>query len=117
MSESVELDSGEREQGELEWHVLQPADARQKLKAEAPLSDDEVRHRMANHGPNALPEARVGGAWARLGRQLKNFLIYVLAAAAVITASLGHWVDAGVILAVVVIQTPVGFIQEGKIDE
>ena len=117
MSESVELDSGEREQGELEWHVLQPADARQKLKAEAPLSDDEVRHRMANHGPNALPEARVGGAWARLGRQLKNFLIYVLAAAAVITASLGHWVDAGVILAVVVIQTLVGFIQEGKAEQ
>ena len=78
MSESVELDSGEREQGELEWHVLQPADARQKLKAEAPLSDDEVRHRMANHGQpwpqwpamaaectnDAMPPAQVQLPWS-----------------------------------------------------
>ncbi|TYC57112.1 HAD-IC family P-type ATPase [Marinobacter sp. BW6] len=117
MSESVELKRSEREQREPEWHVLQPDDARRQLKAEAPLSDDEVRARLASHGPNALSEARAKGPWARLGRQLKNFLIYVLSGAAVITASLGHWVDAGVILAVVVIQTLVGFIQEGKAEQ
>jgi magnesium-transporting ATPase (P-type) len=117
MSESVEVKSSKGQQPKLEWHVLQPADARQQLKAETPLSDDEVRHRLASHGPNALPEARARGPWARLGRQLKNFLIYVLAAAAVITAILGHWVDAGVILAVVVIQTLVGFVQEGKAEQ
>ncbi|WP_296934304.1 HAD-IC family P-type ATPase [uncultured Marinobacter sp.] len=117
MSGSVELKGSEHQQLEPEWHVLQPADARQRLKAKEPLSDDEVRQRLAGHGPNALPEARAKGPLARLGRQLKNFLIYVLAAAAVITASLGHWVDAGVIIAVVVIQTLVGFIQEGKAEQ
>jgi len=117
MSEPVEVKSSERHQLKREWHVLPPADARQQLKAEAPLSDDEVRHRLASHGPNALPEAPASGPWARLGRQLKNFLIYVLATAAVITASLGHWVDAGVIMAVVVIQTLVGFLQEGKAEQ
>lgn len=117
MAESVEQKGSEGQQLGLEWHVLQPADVREKLKAEKPLSDAEVGHRLATHGPNALPEARASGPWARLGRQLKNFLIYVLAVAAVITASLGHWVDAGVILAVVVIQTLVGFIQEGKAEQ
>ena len=117
MSESVVLKNGECEQREPEWHVLQSAEARQELKAKEPLSEDEVRQRLARHGPNALPEARAKGPWARLGRQLKNFLIYVLAGAAVITASLGHWVDAGVILAVVVIQTLVGFVQEGKAEQ
>jgi len=61
-----------------------------------------------------LPEAAASGPLARLGRQLKNFLIYVLMTAVVITGALGHWVDAGVILAVVVIQTLVGFLQEGR---
>jgi len=37
--------------------------------------------------------------------------------AVVITGALGHWVDAGVILAVVVIQTLVGFLQEGRAEQ
>jgi magnesium-transporting ATPase (P-type) len=117
MSESVELESGNVEQRDPAWHTLQPAEARLQLNAGMPLSNDEVCQRIAIHGRNALPEARTRGPWARLGRQLKNFLIYVLAAAAIITASLGHWVDAGVILAVVVVQTLVGFVQEGKAEQ
>ncbi|HET8848389.1 MAG TPA: HAD-IC family P-type ATPase [Marinobacter sp.] len=37
--------------------------------------------------------------------------------AVVITGALGHYVDAGVIMAVVVIQTLVGFVQEGKAEQ
>ncbi|MBU2953200.1 cation-translocating P-type ATPase [Marinobacter sp. F3R08] len=117
MTELVEVKSSERGEGEPEWHVLGPAETRQELNAEMPLSADEVRHRLASYGPNALPESRARSPWARLGRQLKNFLIFVLTAAAAITAILGHWVDAGVILAVVVIQTLVGFVQEGKAEQ
>ncbi len=46
--------------------------------------------------------------------QFHNVLIYVLIAAAVITAAMGHWVDSLVILGVVVINAAIGFIQEGK---
>nr|WP_282183190.1 HAD-IC family P-type ATPase [Niveispirillum sp. SYP-B3756] len=41
-------------------------------------------------------------------------LILLLLASAVVAALLGHWVDAGVIIGVVVINAIVGFIQEGK---
>ena len=41
-------------------------------------------------------------------------LIYVLLGAGAITTLLGHWVDAGVIFGVVVINGIIGFIQEGK---
>jgi magnesium-transporting ATPase (P-type) len=91
--------------------------AREQLEAAAPLTPDEVASRLADYGPNRLPEGRSSGPWARLGRQLRNFLIYVLLVAVAITAALGHWVDAGVIMAVVVIQTLVGFIQEGKAEQ
>ena len=64
-----------------------------------------------------MPEGARRGPLARLGRQLRNFLIYVLLTAVAITGALGHWVDAGVILAVVVIQTLVGFIQEGRAEQ
>jgi magnesium-transporting ATPase (P-type) len=46
--------------------------------------------------------------------QFDNILIYVLIGAAVITALLEHWVDTSVILAVVIINAIIGFIQEGK---
>ncbi|GGC64219.1 cation-translocating P-type ATPase [Marinobacter halophilus] len=100
-----------------DWHALDFSGAREQLEAAGPLTDAEVTARLASYGPNQLPETSRSGPLARLGRQLKNFLIYVLMTAVVITAALGHWVDAGVILAVVVIQTLVGFIQEGKAEQ
>jgi calcium-translocating P-type ATPase len=44
-------------------------------------------------------------------------LIYILIAAASITALMGHWIDTTVIVAVVLIQTVIGFLQEGKAEQ
>ena len=38
----------------------------------------------------------------------------LVAAAAVVTAALGHWVDTAVIVGVVLINALIGFIQEGR---
>ena len=46
--------------------------------------------------------------------QFHNVLIYVLIAASAVTAMLGHWIDASVILGVVLINAVIGFVQEGK---
>lgn len=46
-----------------------------------------------------------------------NVLIYVLLGAAVTTAALGHLVDTGVILAVVIANGMIGFIQEGRAEQ
>ncbi len=46
--------------------------------------------------------------------QFHNVLIYVLLGAAVVTGALQHWVDTGVILAVVLANAIIGFVQEGK---
>jgi len=80
----------------------------------AGLSSNEARRRLARYGPNRLPPPRRRGPLARFLAQFHNLLIYVLLAAAVMTAALAHWVDTGVILGVVVINAIIGFIQEGK---
>ncbi|MFY8095161.1 MAG: cation-transporting P-type ATPase [Niveispirillum sp.] len=78
------------------------------------LSGSEAAHRLSVHGPNRLPEAAGRGPLLRFLAQFHNVLIYVLLAAATVTAFLQHWVDTGVILAVVMANAVIGFIQEGK---
>jgi calcium-translocating P-type ATPase len=78
------------------------------------LTGAEAARRLAEHGPNRLPEAHARGPLLRFLVQFHNVLIYVLLGAAVVTAALRHWVDTGVILAVVLANAIIGFIQEGK---
>jgi len=81
------------------------------------LSKEDVSSRLAKYGPNRLPAAKVRGPLVRFFYQFHNILIHVLIAASVITAMLGHWVDAGVILGVVLINAVIGFVQEGKAED
>lgn len=78
------------------------------------LSAPEAAARLASHGPNRLPLARARGPLVRFLAQFHNVLIYVLLAAAVVTGAMQHWVDTGVILAVVIANALIGFLQEGK---
>ncbi len=78
------------------------------------LSAEDAARRLEEYGPNALPEAPKAGPLKRLLRQFNNLLILVLIVAAVITAALQHWIDTAVILAVVVINAVIGFVQEGR---
>ena len=101
-----------------DWHAHPAADALAFFASTSKgLADDEAARRLAVYGPNRLRPPRKRSALVRLLRQFHNVLIYVLLGAAVITAGLGHWVDTGVILGVVVINAIIGFIQEGKAEE
>ena len=82
--------------------------------ARAGLGGGEAARRFAQFGPNLLPPAKRRGPLQRFLLQFHNLLIYVLLAAGTVTALLGHWVDTGVIVGVVVIHAIIGFIQEGK---
>lgn len=81
------------------------------------LSEAEAQRRLAVHGPNRLPAGRRRSALMRFALQFHNVLIYVLLAAAFVTALMQHWIDTAVIVAVVVINAIIGFIQEGKAEE
>ncbi len=78
------------------------------------LTGAEAARRLAQHGPNRLPEAQGRGPVLRFLSHFHNVLIYVLLGAALVTGALQHWVDTGVILAVVLANAVIGFLQEGK---
>jgi magnesium-transporting ATPase (P-type) len=81
------------------------------------LSAAQAAERLARHGPNALPPPQARSALARFLQQFRSALIYFLLSAAVGAWVLGHAVDAAVILAVVLVNALVGFIQEGKAEK
>ncbi|PKO80295.1 MAG: carbonate dehydratase [Betaproteobacteria bacterium HGW-Betaproteobacteria-13] len=99
-----------------DWHACPASDAIECLSANRRLglSAADLQERQSRFGPNALPPPKGRGPWLRFLLQFHNVLIYVLLAAGVVTATLGHAVDAGVIFGVVVINAIIGFIQEGK---
>jgi len=97
------------------WHA-QDIDAVMTAFAAHPegLSSDDAQRRLAEAGPNSLPEPARHGIIVRFLLHFHNLLIYVLLGSAVITALLAHWVDTVVILAVVILNAVIGVIQEGK---
>ena len=101
-----------------QWHTLAGAEALEQLGSQPQgLVEAEAQRRLAEQGPNRLPLPQRRGPLLRFLAQFRNLLIYVLLGAAVITALLGHWIDCGVILAVVVVNALIGFIQEGKAEK
>jgi magnesium-transporting ATPase (P-type) len=52
------------------------------------LSAPEALRRLAQHGPNLLPEVRARGPLLRFLAQFNNVLIYVLLGSAMVTAGL-----------------------------
>ncbi len=97
------------------FHASTAQDVLQALDA-APGGLDEATaaERLHKFGANSLPQARQRNALVRFVQHFHNILIYVLMASALTTAMLGHWIDTGVILAVVIANAVIGFIQEGR---
>jgi len=81
------------------------------------LSRAGAAERLNKYGPNALPEKKGKPAWLRFLAHFHDVLIYILLAAAVMTAVMGHWVDTAVILGVTVINSLIGYIQENNAEK
>ncbi|KTD41800.1 cation-transporting P-type ATPase [Legionella parisiensis] len=100
------------------WHEQSKETILSTLNAtEMGLSEAESQSRLKIYGFNRLPEPPKTSTFFRFILQFHNILIYVLLAAALVTSFLQHWIDTAVILAVVIINALIGFIQEGKAEK
>ena len=100
------------------WHAETAAAALERCRSSADgLTSEEAANRLESNGPNRLPAGKPRSLLARLFAQFNNLLIYVLLASAAITILLRHVLDAVVILAVVLINAAIGFIQEGRAEK
>jgi magnesium-transporting ATPase (P-type) len=101
------------------WHAV-PADqviARLRTDPVVGLDAGEASSRLARFGPNRLPEGKQRGPLMRFLAQLNNILVYVLLAAGFVKLMVGLWLDAAVILGVVIINALLGLFQEGKAEK
>lgn len=97
------------------WHSISSTEVLKALEASYDgLSATEADERLQRYGLNKLQEKKKQSVIVRFLLQFKNILIYVLLAAAVVTAMLDHMIDTVVILAVVLINAVIGFIQENR---
>ena len=76
------------------------------------LSEYEAQQRLEREGPNELPEAQPPSLLRLFFSQFASFIIWVLIGAAVISGLLEDWLDAAAILAIVLFNGVLGFIQE-----
>ena len=81
---------------------------------DAGISHDLAEQRLAEYGPNELPSSRGPSVVRVFLTQFRNPLIYVLLGSAAITLVIGHAVDSIVIMAVVLVNAIVGFMQEWR---
>src|SRR5215475_5061727 len=101
------------------WHSIPADDALKRLdsSAQSGLASSDVSGRLEKFGLNRLPEGKKRGPLKRFLMQLNNILVYVLLAAAFVKLMVGVWLDAGIILCVVMINSLLGFIQEGRAEK
>lgn len=88
------------------------------------LSQAEARQRLAEHGPNALPEAKAISLWQRMLSQFKSALIYILLFA--LALDLALWLHEGAkqvpyesiaIGLILILNAGLGAYQESKAEE
>ena len=79
----------------------------------AGLSADEAARRLAEVGPNRLPEPPRAPMWLRFVSHFQDVLIYILLVSAGLKAILGHWIDFAVILFVALMGWTVGLNSAG----
>ena len=78
------------------------------------LTIQEVEVRLKEYGPNSFGVQTKKTRWALLKKQLNNPVVYVLIFASLIALALGEFLDAWAIIAIVILNIVVGFIQEIK---
>ena len=103
----------------LSWHSLEGQEVVERLATgqQSGLTSQEAEARLATHGTNQLIEAPRPTFLMRVAAQLKSFVVLLLIGAAIISALLGEWVDASAIIAIVVLNTVLGVIQESRAEE
>lgn len=101
------------------WHTFFVGTVLDELKVDAQLglSQAEATKRLENYGPNELVEHGVKNPWRILLDQFKETMVLVLIVAAVVSALLSDWKDAIAILAIVILNAILGFIQEYRAEQ
>jgi len=103
---------------EIHWHNLALDEVLGRLKAPTKgLTSEEVAKRLVQYGPNELKEKPRPTFFQLVLAQLNNFIVIMLIVASIISAFLGDYIEAGVIMLIVVLNAILGVVQESRAEE
>ena len=104
---------------EKQFHNLDMASTAELMRTDLikGLAGEEARIRLEKYGPNELQERKGRSFFEMVLDQLKNFLVIILIVASVISMVLGEFIDAAVIMAIVVMNAVIGVVQESKAEK
>lgn len=103
----------------MDWHNKTVSDVALELgtDAEKGLTREDAARQAEKYGPNSLAEHKKESRLKKLSKQFTEFIILVLIGAAIIAGVLGEWVDSLAIMAIVVLNGVIGFMQEEKAEK
>lgn len=102
-----------------EWHNMGSSEVLSIMQTNAAkgLSTKEATKRLTNLGPNRIQERKKANPIKMFLSQFTDFMVLVLLAATMISGLLGEYADAITIMAIVVVNAILGFIQEFKAEK
>jgi len=98
-------------------HSIQETTRELETDTETGLTPADAEVRLEQYGFNELAERPRPGFWQLLLRQFNDFIVIMLIVASVVSFLLGEVIEAGAIMAIVVLNAVLGVIQEGKAEE
>lgn len=103
----------------LTWYSLSANEVLRELNSpvDVGLTSQEAVRRLEKFGPNQLAEKPRPSFFSLVLDQLKSFVIILLIVASVISMILGEWIDAGAILAIVLLNAILGVVQESRAEQ
>ncbi|MDD5774140.1 MAG: calcium-transporting P-type ATPase, PMR1-type [bacterium] len=81
------------------------------------LSSREIKDRLDKYGYNQLEEAKGRSPVGIFLDQFKDFIVWVLVSAALVSGFLKEWIDAFVIILIVILNAILGFVQEYRAEK
>ncbi|HRZ13878.1 MAG TPA: calcium-translocating P-type ATPase, SERCA-type [Candidatus Omnitrophota bacterium] len=81
------------------------------------IAPAEASARLEKYGPNALKEKQGTSPWKIFFGQFQDFMIWVLAGAALVSGFMKEFVDALAIITIVILNAVLGFIQEFRAEK
>jgi len=101
------------------WHQMSAQDVirLQQTDAEHGLTDKEAKARLESIGPNVISEGAKVSPLVLFLEQFKDFMVLVLLGATLISGLLGEYLDAVTIMAIIVMNGILGFIQEYRAEK
>ncbi|MBN2807459.1 MAG: cation-translocating P-type ATPase, partial [Prolixibacteraceae bacterium] len=98
------------------WHTKTTDNVFSELNVDPTtgLSEEEAKKRYEKFGANKLQGKKSKSLFQMFIAQLRDWLIYVLFAAVVITIFMGEYIDAIIIVLVIIINAVLGVVQEVK---